>query len=96
LPVGTELADPARAYHRAQLRLALAVAIESLPEDARRTLVLREVDGLSYQEIAQALGIPKGTVMSRLHYARRRVRETLIANGAVEAVPDVEKAGDAA
>jgi hypothetical protein len=34
--------------------------------------------------------------MSRLHYARRRVRETLIANGAVEAVPDVEKAGDAA
>ena len=94
LPAGTELADPARAYHHTQLRLALAAAIESLPEDARRTLVLREVDGLSYQEIAKALAIPKGTVMSRLHYARRRVRETLIATGAVEAIPDVETAGD--
>jgi RNA polymerase sigma-70 factor (ECF subfamily) len=84
LPLGTELADPATAYHRGQLRLALAAAIESLPDEARRTLVLREVDGLSYQEIARALRIPKGTVMSRLHYARRRVRQTLIANGAVE------------
>ena len=84
LPVGTELADPASAYHRGQLREALAAAIESLPEDARRTLVLREVDGLSYEEIAKALQIPKGTVMSRLHYARRRVRDMLIAKGAVE------------
>ena len=79
LPLGTELADPANAYHRGQLRVALAAAIESLPEDARRTLVMREVDGLSYEEIAKALRIPKGTVMSRLHYARRRVRDTLIA-----------------
>ena len=87
LPVAGGLADPAEAYHRAQLREALAAAIESLPEDARRTLVLREVDGLSYQEIAEALEIPKGTVMSRLHYARKRVRETLIQNGAVEVAP---------
>jgi RNA polymerase sigma-70 factor (ECF subfamily) len=98
LPLGSELADPARAYHRAKLRVALAQAIESLPEDARRTLVMREVDGLSYAEIAQALRIPKGTVMSRLHYARRRVRETLIANGAVEggaAAAEAETPGDA-
>ena len=85
LPLGTELADPAHSYHRGQLREALAAAIESLPEDARRTLVLREVDGLSYEEIATALRIPKGTVMSRLHYARRRVRDVLIESGAVEA-----------
>ncbi len=91
LPLGTELADAANAYHRGQLRVALAAAIESLPEDARRTLVMREVDGLSYEEIAQALRIPKGTVMSRLHYARRRVRDALIANGAVE---EVEKASE--
>lgn len=90
LPVEEDLADPAHAYHRAQLREALAAAIESLPDDARRTLVLREVDGLSYAEIAKALGIPKGTVMSRLHYARKRVREILIENGAVEDPGDSE------
>src|SRR4030095_11560476 len=88
LPLGTELADPALAYHRGQLRAALAAANESRPDDARRTLVLREVDGLSYEDIAKALQIPKGTVMSRLHYARRRVREALIANGAGEAVAE--------
>ncbi len=97
LPLGTELADPANAYHRGQLREALAAAIESLPDDARRTLVMREVDGLSYEEIAQALHIPKGTVMSRLHYARKRVRDTLIESGAVEEMkrhPEEPTAGD--
>jgi RNA polymerase sigma-70 factor, ECF subfamily len=99
LPQGAELADPAHAYHRGQLREALATAIESLPDEARRTLVLREVEGLSYEEIARALRIPKGTVMSRLHYARRRVRETLIANGAVDemekaTVPPTSEAGE--
>jgi RNA polymerase sigma-70 factor (ECF subfamily) len=84
LPLRTELAEPARAYDRAKLRISLAQAIESLPADARRTLVMREIDGLSYAEIARALDIPKGTVMSRLHYARRRVREILAASGAVE------------
>jgi RNA polymerase sigma-70 factor (ECF subfamily) len=77
--------EPALALERAELRGQLAAAIASLPEDARRTLELREVDGLSYQEIAEALGVPKGTVMSRLHYARRRVREALVAAGVVEA-----------
>jgi RNA polymerase sigma-70 factor (ECF subfamily) len=52
-------------------------AIASLPDDARRTLELREIDGLSYQEIAEALSIPRGTVMSRLHYARRRLQQLL-------------------
>lgn len=77
-------AGPAQALERRELREALAKAIEVLPEDARRTLVLREVDGLSYAEIAEALGVPKGTVMSRLHHARRRVREALAEQGVVE------------
>jgi RNA polymerase sigma-70 factor (ECF subfamily) len=76
---------PADAALRKELRLQIAAAIDALPEVARETLVLREVDGLSYAEIAEALGIPKGTVMSRLHYARKRVQEALVAVGAVGA-----------
>ena len=76
--------QPGEALDRGELRTALAEAIGQLPDDARRTLLLREVDGLSYAEIAEALGIPKGTVMSRLHHARRRVRQLLIEAGAAE------------
>lgn len=76
--------DPGVALERSQLRAELSRAIAQLPDDARRTLELREIDGLSYQEIAQCLGVPKGTVMSRLHYARRRVRQALVAAGAAQ------------
>jgi RNA polymerase sigma-70 factor (ECF subfamily) len=86
-PVGTGLdaVDPARQQasspagdlERAELRETIQRAIEQLPDEARQTLVLREIDGLSYSEIAETLGIPKGTVMSRLHHARRRMRVLL-------------------
>ena len=79
-----DAASPSRELERKELRELMTHAIEALPEDARRTLVLREVDGLSYAEIAQSLGVPKGTVMSRLHYARRRVRAALVEAGAVD------------
>ena len=80
-------ADPAQSGPEAEalsseLRALVARAIEALPEDARRAIQLREIDGLSYKEIAEALGIPKGTVMSRLYYARRRLQEALRAAGA--------------
>lgn len=52
-------------------------AILALPEAARVVLVLREYQALSYREIADALDIPLGTVMSRLSYARTRLEETL-------------------
>ena len=61
--------------------MLVARAIEALPRDARCAIQLREIDGLSYREIADALGIPKGTVMSRLYYARRRLQESLRAAG---------------
>ena len=93
-PVGTGLdaVDPARQQasgpagdlERAELRQAIRRAIEVLPDDARQTLLLREVDGLSYSEIAKSLGIPKGTVMSRLHHARRRLRALLAEQGVEE------------
>jgi RNA polymerase sigma-70 factor (ECF subfamily) len=82
--------DPEEALGREQLRAALAQAIEDLPDAARETLILREIEGLSYAEIAAALEIPKGTVMSRLHYARRRVQELLREAGAVERTTALE------
>ncbi|MGH0035190.1 MAG: sigma-70 family RNA polymerase sigma factor [Myxococcota bacterium] len=73
--------DPARASERADLRRGIALALEALPEEMRTTLILREVDDLAYAEIAQIQDIPKGTVMSRLHNARRRLRAELEALG---------------
>ena len=59
-------------------RLAvLQEAVSALPEAARTVLVLREYGDLSYQEIAGVLDVPIGTVMSRLNYARNRLRELL-------------------
>jgi RNA polymerase sigma-70 factor, ECF subfamily len=52
-------------------------AVLSLPEASRAVLVLREYEGLTYQEIAEALEIPTGTVMSRLSYARKLLVEKL-------------------
>ncbi len=52
-------------------------ALESLPPLHRTILALREVQGLSYDEIARAAGIPIGTVMSRLHHARRLLAKKL-------------------
>ena len=55
----------------------LQQGMRALPEAARTVLVLREYGGLSYQEIASVLDVPVGTVMSRLNYARNRLRELL-------------------
>ena len=90
-----ERQGPGAELERAELREAMARAIETLPEDARRTLELREIDGLSYAEIAQAVGVPKGTVMSRLFYARRRVRAALVEAGVVDATPEGDAVEDA-
>ncbi|NNL86651.1 MAG: sigma-70 family RNA polymerase sigma factor [Myxococcales bacterium] len=73
--------EPAAEAMRGELRQHIAKAIAQLPDGPRKTLVMREVDGLSYAEIAKALDVPKGTVMSRLHYARKQVKTMLIAAG---------------
>ena len=52
-------------------------AVLSLPEASRAVLVLREYEGLSYQEISSTLDIPIGTVMSRLNYARKLLKDKL-------------------
>jgi len=58
-------------------RLDLMQVIDGLPEDHRQVILLREVQGLSYEEIAQVLGVPRGTVESRLHRARSRLKQRL-------------------
>ena len=60
-----------------QLGDALTRAIGALPDHHRTVILLREVEGLSYEEIAEAMKCSVGTVMSRLHYARAKLRETL-------------------
>jgi RNA polymerase sigma-70 factor (ECF subfamily) len=69
--------DPLKALGRKELREQIARAFESLSEKHRAVLLLREVEGLSYDEIARALKIHKGTVMSRLHHARRNLQRVL-------------------
>ena len=50
-------------------------ALERLPSEFREVIILYELEGLSYKELALALGIPVGTVMSRLNRARRRLQQ---------------------
>jgi len=64
-------------------------AVLSLPEACRAVLVLREYEGLSYQEISTALDIPVGTVMSRLNYARGLLKERLKAQMVTEEAENV-------
>ena len=70
-------ASPETALIEKERVALLQQAMRSLPEAARSVLVLREYGGLSYQEIASVLDVPVGTVMSRLNYARNRLREML-------------------
>jgi len=75
--------EPGRDLDHQDLRQALDAALESLPEAQRRTFVLH-VDGeLSYREVAEILGISIGTVMSRLFYARQKLRGLLSAQANV-------------
>ena len=60
---------------------ALEQAVDELPAEFREMVDLVDLAGLSYAEAARVAGIPEGTVMSRLHRARRRLRERLIAEG---------------
>ena len=70
--------DHARNLDQEDLRGQLTRALALLPEAQRKTFVLFADAGLSYREVAEALGISIGTVMSRLFYARQRLREALI------------------
>lgn len=78
--VGAAASPAEQVEARARVR-AVRQALAQLPEASRAALILREYEGLTYAEIAQALDIPIGTVMSRLSYARNRLRELLTEMG---------------
>ena len=69
--------DPERDASRSELRVRLLQALDELSHIQREILVLRDYQDLSYSEIAETLDIPIGTVMSRLHGARKRLRQKL-------------------
>ena len=76
-PPSAALAGPQRAALNAELKAKIDDALASLSENHRAILLLREVEGLSYEELAHALGIRKGTVMSRLFHARLKMQRKL-------------------
>jgi RNA polymerase sigma-70 factor (ECF subfamily) len=68
---------PDQAVEQGELEEALHRAIGELPEERRIVVVLRDVEGLAYEEIAEVLDLPVGTVRSRLHRARLDLKEKL-------------------
>ena len=75
-----ERTDPEANLQRADARRRVARAMARLPEAQREVLVLREFEDMKYKEIATLLGIPEGTVMSRLYSARRALADELEAS----------------
>ncbi len=72
-----ESEDPESALKRDQLKAVIDAAIGELPEDLRSALTLREFDGLSYEQIAQILECPVGTVRSRIFRAREHIEQRM-------------------
>lgn len=68
-------ADPEQTAVAASERRKLTEAVALLPDEFRETLVLREIEDMSYREIAEVTGVPIGTVMSRLARARSLLRD---------------------
>jgi RNA polymerase sigma-70 factor (ECF subfamily) len=81
-PDPSEQSDPTLPLERAERSATIQRALDALAPDHRAVVVLKEFDGLRYEEVAAALGIPVGTVRSRLHRARCELRERL--RGVVE------------
>jgi RNA polymerase sigma-70 factor, ECF subfamily len=81
-------ANPRKAAIRRELVEKIDAALAELPEYHRQVILLREVEGLSYEEMAEALEVPKGTIMSRLFHARKKMQAALA--GYVDGDMDIE------
>ena len=83
--------NPGRALLDKQIRARIDEALDKLSDNHRAVLVMRELDGLTYEEMAQAMACSKGTIMSRLFHARKNMQRMLA--DLVDAAP--RDAGDA-
>jgi RNA polymerase sigma-70 factor (ECF subfamily) len=70
-------ADPIDVIRRKEIARRVQAALEALPPYHRGVILLREVEGLSYEEMAQAMNVSKGTIMSRLFHARQKLQRAL-------------------
>jgi RNA polymerase sigma-70 factor (ECF subfamily) len=73
--------DPQTIVEQSDLRESLAEAISQLPQQQREMILLRDIQGLSYEEIGQVLCLESGTVKSRLSRARENLRKKLLQSG---------------
>ncbi len=69
--------SPRRALERKELQGRILEALDKLSPEHKQIILLREIEGLSYTEIAETLEVAEGTVMSRLFYARRKLQQLL-------------------
>jgi RNA polymerase sigma-70 factor (ECF subfamily) len=76
-PLDSDPVTPDSVAAQREMNQAVHQAIQALPADQRTVIILRELEGLSYKEIAGVMDCSMGTVMSRLFYARKRLRELL-------------------
>lgn len=77
MPPASELDGPDRMFGQRELARRIWGALDQLPFEQRTVMILREIDGLSYEEIAFSLGVAVGTVKSRLTRAREALRSQL-------------------
>jgi RNA polymerase sigma-70 factor, ECF subfamily len=72
-------ADPADMLRRREIADRISEALAALPPYHRGVILMREIEGMSYEEMAEAMGVSKGTIMSRLFHARKKLQRALIA-----------------
>jgi RNA polymerase sigma-70 factor (ECF subfamily) len=72
-----EGSDPVEAVRRGELADRIDAALEALPPYHRGVILMREVEGMSYEEMAEAMNVSKGTIMSRLFHARQKLQRAL-------------------
>ncbi len=69
--------DPLNVIRRREIAQRIQAALDELPPYHRGVILMREVEGMSYEEMAQAMGVSKGTIMSRLFHARQKLQRAL-------------------